>query len=251
MEKITLGKFDKLAKAYKSSRPNYSNETINLLKLFLNKNKDISSLDLGCGTGIFTRKLSTISKKVIGVDMSYEMIKNANKNKKITYHNKKVENMKLNQKFDIISSASSFHWFDNKKISKIINFHLKDKGFFLIIYNTRNISSNNFLKKVEKKIISLNSNFKKRKSSGSSKFVSNKIAQFKRISKLSGPIKLDINHEEFFTKKRYFNVWKSANEFRNRIGIKNYDKFFDWLNNSFPKKGLKAHYINKCWIFQK
>ena len=116
MEKITLGKFDKLAKAYKSSRPNYSNETINLLKLFLNKNKDISSLDLGCGTGIFTRKLSTISKKVIGVDMSYEMIKNANKNKKITYHNKKVENMKLNQKFDIISSASSFHWFDNKKI---------------------------------------------------------------------------------------------------------------------------------------
>ena len=251
MEKITLGKFDKLAKAYKSSRPNYSNEIINILKLFFYKNKNISSLDLGCGTGIFTRKLSTISKKVIGVDVSNEMIKNAYKDKKITYHNKKIENIKLNQKFDIISAASSFHWFDSKKISKIINFNLREKGIFLIIYNTRDISLNDYLKKVEKKIYSLNSNFKKRKSSGSSKFVSNKIVQFKKISKLSGPIKFDITHKEFFTKKRYFNVWKSANEFRNRIGIKNYDKFFDWLNNSFPKKGIKAQYINKCWIFQK
>ena len=251
MEKITLGKFDKLAKAYKNSRPNYSTELVNLLKLILINNKNIFSLDLGCGTGIFTKKLSTISKKVIGIDASNEMIKYAYKNKKITYQNKKVEKIKFNQKFDIISSASSFHWFDNKKISKIIKSHLRDKGIFLIIYNTRDISLNSYLKKVEKKIISFNPNFKKRKSSGSSKFVSKKIGEFKKISKLSGPIKFDITHEEFFTKKRYFNVWESANEFRNRIGIKNYHKFFNWLNVTFPKKGLKAQYINKCWIFQK
>ena len=63
MEKITLGKFDKLAKVYKSSRPDYSNEIINILKLFFYKNKNISSLDLGCGTGIFYQKIIDYFKK--------------------------------------------------------------------------------------------------------------------------------------------------------------------------------------------
>ena len=43
------------------------------------------------------------------------------------------EKIRLKNKFDLITAASCFHWLDDKKISKTINFHLKDKGYFLLL----------------------------------------------------------------------------------------------------------------------
>ena len=40
------------------------------------------------------------------------------------------EKIRLKNKFDLITAASCFHWLDDKKISKTINFHLKDRDTF-------------------------------------------------------------------------------------------------------------------------
>ena len=250
--KIKLGNFNNLAKAYRESRPGYSKNIINLLKSFFpSRNKKINSLDLGSGTGLFTKEIAKISYHVTGVELSKQMINNAYKIKNVRYLNSSADNVSLKKKFDIFSSASCFHWFNNSKISKLVNTNLKDNGLFIICYNSRKISKNSFLKNVEKKIFSLNKNFKTRISSGQSDFVKKKIIDFTKKSKLKGPIYFEFSHFEKFSKKRYFTVWESSNEFRNKLGNENYKIFLNWLNLNFPKKGINAEYVNKCWLLQK
>ena len=52
-------------------------------------------------------------------------------------------------------------------------------------------------------------------------------------------------------KKRYITAWESSNEFRNKIGEKNFKDFINWINKEFPKNKIKAKYFNNCWLFQK
>ena len=251
-KKIELGNFNNLAKAYRSSRPGYSKKIINLLKFFLPPgNKKINSLDLGSGTGLFTKEIAKISSHVTGVELSNEMIANACKLKNVKYLNFSADKVRLKKKYDIFSSASCFHWFNNNRMAKLTNTNLKDNGFFIICYNSRKISKNSFLKKVEKKIYSLNKNFKSRISSGQSDFVKKKIIDFAQKSKLRGPIYFEFTHFEKFSKKRYFTVWESSNEFRSKLGHENYLTFLNWLNLNFPQKGINAEYVNKCWLLQK
>ena len=198
LKKVLLGNFDQLAKSYRKSRPHYSSNITKFLKLIFDKDKNIATLDLGSGTGIFSRQLAKISKKVIGIEISKEMIRNAYKINNIKYINSSVNNLKINKKFDLITSASCFHWFDNIKIKKIIQNNLSEGGYFFITYNSRNIQGDFFLTKVEKKIISFNSSFKNRVSSGSSDFVNKKIINFAKFSKINGPIFFQFQHNEKF-----------------------------------------------------
>ena len=207
LKKIILGNFDQLAKSYRKSRPHYSNQITKFLVSIFDKNKNIVSLDLGSGTGIFSRQLSKISKQVIGIEISKEMIKNAYKINNIKYINATVNNLKINKKFDLITSASCFHWFDNIKIKKIIQRNLREGGYFFITYNSRNIEGDVFLTKVEKKIISFNGAFKNRVSSGSSEFVNKKIINFVKISKINGPIFFQFQHNERFSSYRWNGKW--------------------------------------------
>ena len=249
---IQLGNFNDLAKAYRESRPGYSKDIIYLLKSFFSSsNKKIKSLDLGSGTGLFTKEIAKISYHVTGVELSKEMIKNAYKLKNVKYVNSSADSICLKEKFDIFSSASCFHWFNNSKIAKLVNANLKDNGFFIICYNSRKISKDLFLKKVEKKIYSLNKKFKSRISSGQSELVKKKIIDFAKKSNLKGPIYFEFTHFEKFSKKRYFTVWESSNEFRNKLGNENFRIFLNWLNLNFPKKNINAEYVNKCWLLQK
>ena len=251
LKKILLGNFDQLAKSYGKSRPHYSNQITKFLVSIFDKDNSIVTLDLGSGTGIFSRQLAKISKQVIGIEISKEMIKNAYKTNNIKYINSSVNNVKINKKFDLITSASCFHWFYNIKIKKLIQSNLKEGGYFFITYNSRNIQGDAFLIKVEKKIISINDSFKNRISSGSSEFVNKKIINFAKISKIDGPIFFQFQHNEKFSLQRYLNVWDSSNEFRNKLGERNYSIFKDWLIKEFPTGGITARYINRCWLLQK
>ena len=249
---IQLGNFNDLAKVYKKSRPGYSKKITKLLKALLNLDKKkINSLDLGCGTGLFTKEIAKISNHVVGVELSKEMVENAFKLKNVKYINSSANSVRLNQKFDIISAASCFHWFNNYKIANLVNSNLNIRGLFLICYNSRKITKIPFLKKIENKITILSKKFKSRISSGQSSFVEKKILDFSKRSKLSGPFYFEFTHFEKFSKKRYITAWESSNEFRNKLGDKNYKIFVDWLELNFPKAGINAEYVNKCWLFQK
>ena len=50
---------------------------VNTIKRYLKKAKDIKGIDIGCGTGIFTRALCNAGLKTVGVDTSVSMLNEA------------------------------------------------------------------------------------------------------------------------------------------------------------------------------
>lgn len=91
-------------------------------------------LEIGCGTGRITKKLSNDYQKVTGIDTEEKFInfcKNHNTKNNLTYQTPSIENYESKEKFDVvICSWIGLHY--NKEIEKIIN-------------NIKKISKNNAL----------------------------------------------------------------------------------------------------------
>jgi len=94
-------------------------------------------LDLGCGTGIYTKFLRERFRKarIKAVDISEEMICLAKKKlpgKKIEFVTGNAESMNFEEKFDLITSNSTFQWFSNLERAFLkYKKTLKDKGVIL------------------------------------------------------------------------------------------------------------------------
>jgi trans-aconitate methyltransferase len=71
-------------------------------------------LDLGCGNGLLTAKLTerVPEGKVVGVDSSPSMLKQAEKHRadNMEFRLLDMENMIIEDKFDVVFSNAAFHW---------------------------------------------------------------------------------------------------------------------------------------------
>ena len=75
-----------------------------------------SILEIGCGTGVYTTLLNERypDADITAIDISGEMVERARKKigkKKVSFQVSDAESLSLGQKFDIITSNASFHWF--------------------------------------------------------------------------------------------------------------------------------------------
>lgn len=102
--------------------------------------KNKTFLDLGCGEGYFSRKIAKFAKKVIGIDISKEMISIANKNKtaKEEYYCLDMKNLEIGEeKVDIVISIFSLNYLKTKKeldlIFNKINNVLNKGGRFIFL----------------------------------------------------------------------------------------------------------------------
>ncbi|MBL7073127.1 MAG: methyltransferase domain-containing protein [Candidatus Omnitrophica bacterium] len=82
------------------------------------KEKVRSILEIGCGTGAYTRLLRDEYKRarIKAVDISEKMIRRANEkiiDKKVQFEMSDGEKMFFKKKFDLITSNASFQWFSD------------------------------------------------------------------------------------------------------------------------------------------
>ena len=95
-------------------------------------------LDVGCGTGELTKKLSLFGKEIIGIDISENMLNEAEKrnyDEKIRYIKISVEDYleETDKQFDIIISIAALHHMNEEKILKIMKNKLTESGKILIL----------------------------------------------------------------------------------------------------------------------
>lgn len=94
-------------------------------------------LDIGCGTGIYTKLLSQKFPQatIKALDLSDQMIEVAKQKfekGKINFIIANAEKLNINQKFDLITSNAAFQWFsDLKKMLERYKKLLKKKGCIL------------------------------------------------------------------------------------------------------------------------
>jgi len=135
---------------------------INLLSKYSANPSNMNVMELGSGQGLDSKMLSTIFKKVYGIEPSDNMLKWARKHKrylvkkfpymeknlsKIRFMKGDFENIPI-KKVDMMLLKNSIHYSNNLEddLDNIIK-HISDKGFLLVIEPTKNSKFSNMSKK--------------------------------------------------------------------------------------------------------
>lgn len=131
------------AKRYSIGRPFFHPNTIEKIRQFFEINTDNKFdrvLDIACGTGLSTKPLTNIGKKVIGTDNSVEMLNYAKLIPEIEFFHAIAENQPFNdESFELITVSSGIHWFKIEEFLQECRRLLKQNKY-LIIYDNFFIS---------------------------------------------------------------------------------------------------------------
>ena len=105
------------AARYARGRPRFHSFVIEKIKKFLAIEKSVDfALDVGCGTGLSSVALKEIAESIVGIDISAEMVNQANKADSIEYVLASAENLPFgSNKFDLMTISQAIHWVDKKK----------------------------------------------------------------------------------------------------------------------------------------
>ena len=95
-------------------------------------------LDVGCGTGELTKRLASFGNKIIGIDISENMLQEAHKrnsDEKIEYIKTSAEDYleETNKQFDVIISIAALHHMNEEKILEMMKIKLTENGKILIL----------------------------------------------------------------------------------------------------------------------
>lgn len=92
-------------------------------------------MDVACGTGQSAVALTAIAERVIGIDISRNMLAHAERNERVRYVRSRAESMPFpNGSASIISCALAFHWFIRDRFLDEAARVLQADGL-LLIYN--------------------------------------------------------------------------------------------------------------------
>lgn len=107
------------------------------------KQKPATILDVGCGRGFYTNKLSTLPfvKKIIGLELNDQYLALARKNcssKKLEYFNQDFYLWKTQRKFDLIIMSEVLEHFpdDQKALEKAVNLLNKNGKIIITVPNS-------------------------------------------------------------------------------------------------------------------
>jgi len=126
-----------VAERYAIGRPYFHEGTIYKIKDFLRLDDKVeTALDIACGTGLSTKALLQIAKKVYGTDTSAEMLALASEKEHIHYQLAVAEAQPFeDNSFDLITVCSGVHWFDIEAFLKEAHRLLKPEGWLILYEN--------------------------------------------------------------------------------------------------------------------
>ena len=139
-------KFSGLANEYTVGRPAYANKFIEILYSRYGFLEQSVIADIGSGTGKFAKQLLEKKSFVYCVEPNDDMqniaIEELGEYKGFRAVDGTALETKLDEKsVDFITVAQAFHWFDAAPFKKECKRILRDNGLVLLIWNTRDMSS--------------------------------------------------------------------------------------------------------------
>jgi SAM-dependent methyltransferase len=124
------------AARYTEGRPHFHALVVEQIRAFLSQAQPVKrAIDVGCGTGLSTVALKKIAERIIGADMSPEMIALAESVERVKYVVADAVRLPFAEDtFDVMTLSSAFHWLDRREFLKEADRVLRPGGW-LIVYD--------------------------------------------------------------------------------------------------------------------
>lgn len=253
---LVPGDFTDLAHEYAAHRPGYDSSVAQVLVRRALNQGSVRFVDLGAGTGIWTRQVasqgsSAIRIQPVAVEPNRAMRDQGRAHAggpAIDWRAGSAEDSGLPaSSADLLTMASALHWTVFDRASAEFARVLRPGGVFAALWNTRAIERDPLLVEIEAELARRVPGLERR-SSGRSKF----CAGLEQRLKDAGPWReveyFEGEHVERFTVERYLGVWRSVNDARAQAGETAFADFLVWLERHLAGRAhVDATYHTLVW----
>ncbi|CAN5288489.1 class I SAM-dependent methyltransferase [soil metagenome] len=162
----TVERFSNRVENYVKYRPNYPPEVLELFRNEMNLQENSIIADIGSGTGISSKLFLENGNQVYGIEPNKAMREAAEEFLKDFPHFKSIDgtaettNLPDNS-VDFVIAAQAFHWFNAEKTHAEFKRILCENGFAALIWNERQLDTNDFLRDYENLIKKYGTDYEK------------------------------------------------------------------------------------------
>lgn len=247
------GNFDTLAAEYGDHRPGYAPlVAIALSRLPGKPVVETDFVDVGAGTGIWTRMVAKLGCRTRAVEPSGPMRTvgiSQSEGTDIAWREGSAEATGLeSSSADLLTMASSFHWPDYGKAVAEFRRVLRPGGWFCALWNPRLLEVNPLLVRIEEDLRDIVPELK-RVSSGRSEFCEGLRDRLEATPGLDQVGYLEARHVEHQSPERYMGLWRSVNDIRVQAGEERFARFLSKVEERIAGlRTIEATYLTRAWI---
>jgi ubiquinone/menaquinone biosynthesis C-methylase UbiE len=251
---ISLGQFDSLAEDYSRYRPSYAPAAVSALLGLVGKPLgEMDAVDVGAGTGIWTRLLAARGlRSVVALEPSDNMRAAGKRDSRslpnIEWRAGSGEHTGLAEaSADLVTMASSFHWVDfDAGIAEFCRV-LRPDGWFAAVWNPRYIEGSPLLVEIEGWLTNLHPGLN-RKSSGRSAFTETLTERLLSCGRFSEVLTFEGRHIARQTPEQYIGAWRSVNDVQAQLGPERFERFLAMVREKVAGlDAIETTYLTRGW----
>ncbi|MEV0277515.1 class I SAM-dependent methyltransferase [Streptomyces sp. NPDC050610] len=247
------GDFTSLAEDYAKYREGYAPSVVSaLIGLLGGSAGDCDAVDVGAGTGIWSRTLAEAGfRSVTAVDPNNTMRATGARDSAqhdITWHAGSGEDTGLpSASANLVTMASSFHWVDFEKGTQEFCRVLRPGGWFVALWNPRYIQASPLLTDIEAELSRLQPGMK-RVSSARQGLMDELSDRLAACPEFDDVLLLEGRHEVQQTVDHYIGVWRSVNDVRVQLGEEKFERFLAYARERIgDSETVKTTYLTRAW----
>lgn len=235
-QQMTHGDFTGLAEDYSTYREGYAESVRDaLFGLRRRPASDADVVDVGAGTGIWTRMLAQAGpRSVTAVEPNPDMRRVGERDSAahpITWREGHGEDTGLpGSCADLVTMASSFHWVDFDRATAEFHRLLRPRGWFAALWNPRFLEANPVLADIEAELTRLEPGLR-RVSSARSETIQDLRDRFRAHPLFDDVTLLEGEHVAEQSVDRYIGIWRSVNDVRVQLGEAKFDRFLAYTRD--------------------
>jgi SAM-dependent methyltransferase len=251
------GDFTGLARDYAQYRPGYAPQVLTaILGLLGRERREVDAVDVGAGTGIWTRMLAASSLRSVSAvepndDMREQGIETSSESG-IAWRKGSAEATGLaDGSVSLVTMASSFHWADFDRACDEFHRILTPGGIFVALWNPRLIEQNPLLVEIESEITRLKPDVR-RVSSGRSGLTDRLTDLLGARPQFSNLVYLEGRHSVRQTPTQYLGAWRSVNDLQVQLGPEIFKRFMDFVaQRTAAVPYIETCYLTRAWSVQR
>jgi SAM-dependent methyltransferase len=250
---LKAGDFTGLGGDYSQHRPDYCPSVLNgLLGLLEKRVEDVDFVDVGAGTGIWTRMVVDRNvRSVVAVEPNDDMRSNGiadSAGAKVRWLPNSAEETGLDAaSCDWLTMASSFHWANYDLATREFHRVLRPGGRFTALWNPRLIEVNPLLVEIENHLRGLRPHLN-RVSSGRSGITETLTDRLWASPFFEDVVYLEGRHVVAMSPARYIGAWRSVNDLQVQLGAETFRAFLAFVEQRIAGWSIiEATYLTRAW----